>query len=102
MSSVLGPRSSDRRKSGHGPGPHAMTTEDRGPRTEDPATAAPRPPARFAREITALALGPLIVWIIGWGHPYVYDATIALISALALHEFLALGIRKGYQIPIVL
>jgi phosphatidate cytidylyltransferase len=77
-----------------------MTTEERGPRTEE--RVAGGTPARYARELTALVLAPIIIWIIGWGHPYVYDATIALISALALHEFLALGLRKGYDIPVVL
>ena len=62
----------------------------------------PRPPARFARELTALIVLPFAVWIVGWSHLYVFDATIALISLLALHEFLALGTRKGYDMPIVL
>ncbi len=61
-----------------------------------------RPPARFARELTALVLAPIIIWIIGWGPLYVFDGAIALISVLALHEFLALGTRKGYDIPVVL
>ena len=57
---------------------------------------------RFARELTALVLSPVAVYVIGWSHPYVYDATIALIAALALYEFLVLGRRKGYAVPIVL
>jgi phosphatidate cytidylyltransferase len=57
---------------------------------------------RYARELTALIAGPIAVWIVGWSHPYVFDATIALVCVLALHEFLALGTRKGYDIPIVL
>jgi phosphatidate cytidylyltransferase len=61
-----------------------------------------RPPARFARELTALIVLPFAIWIVGWSHPYVFDATIALVSVLALHEFLGLGIRKGYDMPIVL
>jgi phosphatidate cytidylyltransferase len=61
-----------------------------------------RPPARFARELTALIVLPFAIWIVGWSHPYVFDAAIALVSVLALHEFLALGTRKGYDMPIVL
>jgi len=54
---------------------------------------------RFAREITALVASPIAIWIIGWSHAYVFDATIALISILALHEFLSLGKKKGYDVP---
>ena len=57
---------------------------------------------RFAREITAAIASPIAIWIIGWSHEYVFDATIALIAVLALHEFLALGKAKGYDVPIVL
>lgn len=63
--------------------------------------ATPRS-ARYARELTAVVLSPLVIWIIGWSHPYVFDGTIALIAVLALHEFLALGTRKGYDMPVVL
>src|SRR5258708_3093606 len=42
------------------------------------------------------------VYVIGWAHPYVFDATVALIASLALYEFLILGRRKGYEIPIML
>ena len=66
--------------------------------TEGAAT----PRTRYTREITALVVAPIAVWIIGWSHPYVFDAAIALIAVLALHEFLALGLRKGYDIPVVL
>lgn len=54
------------------------------------------------RELTALVAAPIAVWIIGWSHPYVYDGAIALIAALALYEFLVLGQRKGYHLPIAL
>jgi phosphatidate cytidylyltransferase len=57
---------------------------------------------RFAREITALIAAPFAIWIIGWSHPYVFDATIALISVLAMHEFLTLGRKKGYDVPVFL
>lgn len=57
---------------------------------------------RFAREITALIASPIAIWIIGWSHEYVFDATIALIAILALHEFLSLGRAKGYDLPLVL
>jgi len=57
---------------------------------------------RFARELTAAVLAVPSIWIIGWSHPYVFDATIALIAALALYEFLILGRRKGYVLPVPL
>jgi phosphatidate cytidylyltransferase len=52
------------------------------------------------RELTALIASPIAIWIIGWSHAYVYDITIAAIAALALHEFLVLGVRKGFHIPV--
>lgn len=45
---------------------------------------------------------PIAIWIIGWGHPYLFDATIALISVLAIYEFLSLGQKKGYEMPFAL
>jgi phosphatidate cytidylyltransferase len=57
---------------------------------------------RYTRELTAAVLSPIAIYIIGWSHPYVFDATIALISSLALYEFLILGRRKGYAVPITL
>lgn len=57
---------------------------------------------RFAREITALVAAPIAIWIVGWGHQYLFDATVALIAILALHEFLSLGKAKGYDVPITL
>jgi phosphatidate cytidylyltransferase len=57
---------------------------------------------RFAREITALVAAPVAIWIIGWSHPYVFDATVALIAVLAMYEFLSLGRKKGYEVPIYL
>ena len=58
--------------------------------------------ARYAREMTAVVLGPLAVWIVGWSHPWVFNGAIALIAILALHEFLVLGRKKGYTIPVSL
>jgi len=57
---------------------------------------------KYARELTALVLSPIVIYIIGWSHPYVFDATIALCAALALWEFLILGRRKGYLLPVAL
>ncbi len=72
----------------------------------DPRSATVEPSTakgfRYTRELTAALLSPLAIWIIGWSHPYVFDITIALIAMTALHEFLILGRRKGYDIPIVL
>ena len=57
---------------------------------------------RFARETTAAIAAPITVWIVGWSHEYVFDAAIAAIAVLAMHEFLTLGRKKGYDVPIVL
>jgi phosphatidate cytidylyltransferase len=54
------------------------------------------------RELTALVAVPFAIWIVGWAHPYIFDATIALVAALALYEFLDLGKQKGYHLPIAL
>ncbi|PYQ27834.1 MAG: hypothetical protein DMF56_18340 [Acidobacteria bacterium] len=57
---------------------------------------------RFARELTALVAAPIAIWVVLTNTPYVFDATIALIAILALHEFLSLGRAKGYDLPIYL
>jgi phosphatidate cytidylyltransferase len=54
------------------------------------------------RELTALIAAPFAIWMVGWAHPYIFDAAIALVSTLALYEFLDLGKRKGYHLPIPL
>jgi phosphatidate cytidylyltransferase len=54
------------------------------------------------RELTALVLAPITIYIIGWSNNYVFDAVIGLIAGLALYEFLILGRRKGYALPVVL
>jgi phosphatidate cytidylyltransferase len=57
---------------------------------------------RFSREITAAITLPVAIWIIGWGNPYLFDGTIALICVLAMHELLSLGKKKGYEMPFTL
>ena len=57
---------------------------------------------RFAREITAAIAAPAIIWVIGWGPEPVFNGTIALVSILALYEFLTLGKAKGYDVPVIL
>ena len=57
---------------------------------------------KYAREVTAAVLGPVAIWTIGWSHQYVFDAAIAICAALALYEFLLLGTKKNYFIPITL
>lgn len=64
--------------------------------------AAPRASSRFAREITAAIISPIAIWIIGWAPNPVFDGVIALIGTLALHEFLVLGRRKGYTLPVAI
>jgi phosphatidate cytidylyltransferase len=57
---------------------------------------------KYTRELTALIASPIAIWIIGWSHPLVFDATVALCAFLALYEFLILGRRKGFHLPITL
>src|SRR5437763_4331164 len=57
---------------------------------------------KYARELTAAILAPVAVWVVGWSPTMVYDLLIVLIAGLALYEFLILGRRKGYELPIVL
>ena len=54
------------------------------------------------RELTALIASPIAIWIIRWSHAYVYDLTIAAIACVALYEFLDLGRRKGFHVPIAI
>lgn len=58
--------------------------------------------SRYTRELTALALAPLAVWLVGWAPPWAFNVAVGLIAMLALHEFLVLGQKKGYHVPIVL
>jgi phosphatidate cytidylyltransferase len=57
---------------------------------------------KYTRELTALIASPIAIWIIGWAHPLVFDATVALCALLALYEFLILGRRKGFHLPVAL
>ena len=57
---------------------------------------------KYAREVTAAVLAPITIWTIGWSHPYVFDAAIAICASLALYEFLQLGTKKNYFIPVAL
>lgn len=57
---------------------------------------------RFSREITAAIASPIVIWLIGWSHEYVFDAVIAAVAVLALIEFVNLGRHKGYDIPLPL
>src|SRR5438105_3906577 len=57
---------------------------------------------KYAREMTALIAAPIIIYIIGWSHPLVFDGTIFVCALLALYEFLVLGRKKGFQLPMML
>jgi phosphatidate cytidylyltransferase len=57
---------------------------------------------KYTRELTALIASPLAIWIVGWSHPLVFDVTVAICAILALHEFLILGRKKGFHLPIAL
>jgi phosphatidate cytidylyltransferase len=74
--------------------------------TAEPNTPAamPRPPflTRYARELTAAVLSPITVYLVFWGPKPAFDAAVAAVSLLALYEFVTLGRKKGYDIPVVL
>ncbi|MGH9456157.1 MAG: phosphatidate cytidylyltransferase [Thermoanaerobaculia bacterium] len=55
-------------------------------------------PPRYAREITAIILAPIVVAIIGWAPTWAYVGLIVVATALALWEFVTLGERKGYPV----
>ncbi len=57
---------------------------------------------RFSREITAAIASPFVIWLIGWGHEYLFNAVIAAVAVLAMLEFINLGRAKGYHIPLLL
>jgi len=57
---------------------------------------------KYTRELTALVMSPIAIYIVGWSHPYIFDGAVAVIAGLALHEFLILGRRKGYHLPVAL
>lgn len=57
---------------------------------------------RYTREVTSIVALPLLIWVIGWGPETVYNVAMGIVSALALYEFLDLGRKKGYDIPIAL
>jgi phosphatidate cytidylyltransferase len=57
---------------------------------------------KYARELTTLVALPFIIWVIGWSHPAVFNVTMGVAAGLALYEFLILGRKKGYDVPIVL
>ena len=57
---------------------------------------------KHARELTAVILAPVAIWAVGWAPTMVYDLFIAAVAGLALYEFLILGRRKGYEIPVIL
>ena len=65
-------------------------------------TAAPSFFSRYTREVTSIVLAPLAIWIIGWSNAVVFNIAVGVIAVLALYEFLVLGRRKGYEMPIVL
>lgn len=58
--------------------------------------------SRYARELSAAVGGPLTVWLIGWSHPYIFNLSIAIVAVIALYEFLLMGQKKGYHLPVAL
>lgn len=53
---------------------------------------------RFARELTTVVVAPALIWLIGWAPAMIYVAVISAVAIIALHEFLTLGERKGYEV----
>src|SRR5687768_7034252 len=39
-----------------------------------------------------------MIWLVGWAPDVVFIAGFAIVAALALHEFLVLGEKKGYPV----
>ncbi|HEX6178086.1 MAG TPA: phosphatidate cytidylyltransferase [Thermoanaerobaculia bacterium] len=74
--------------------------------TTDPSApaAAPRPSffTRYARELTAAVLSPITVYLVFFAPRVAFDIAVAVVSLLAMYEFLILGRKKGYDIPIFL
>jgi phosphatidate cytidylyltransferase len=54
--------------------------------------------SKYARELTGLIVAPFLIWLVGWSPPWAWVGAISLFSALALHEFLLLGEKKGYLV----
>src|SRR5438046_1122745 len=63
------------------------------------APTRPTMNSKYARELTTLVAAPAAIWIVGWSHAYVFDATLSLVAMLALYELLVLGERKGFHVP---
>lgn len=57
---------------------------------------------KYAREVTALVAALPAIWVIGWSHPFVFDAVASGCALLALHELLVLGRKKGFHLPVTL
>ncbi len=57
---------------------------------------------KYARELTAVIGVPFAVWVVGWAPQAAFNLIIAAVAALALHEFLLFGKRKGYDVPVPL
>ena len=58
--------------------------------------------ARHPRELTAAVLAPFTIWLVGWGSTNLFNGVVAVAGVLALYEFLVLGQKKGYRIPVYL
>jgi len=58
----------------------------------------PKPPRRFARELTAAVGLPILIGIVGWGPDWTHIALVAITSGLSLWEFLVFGEKKGYPV----
>ena len=53
---------------------------------------------RATRELTALVVGPILIWLICCAPDYAYIISMSLVASLALYEFLTLGEAKGYPV----
>ena len=58
----------------------------------------PKPPRRFARELTAAVGLPILIGIVGWGPDWSHIALVGITSGLSLWEFLVFGEKKGYPV----
>jgi len=57
---------------------------------------------KYARELTAFVAAIPAIWIVGWSPAPVFDAAVAACALLALYEFLVLGRKKGFRLPMTI
>lgn len=75
-----------------------MSAEDSPERSGEPAVQAGRKERRFAREITGLIGAPILIWVVGWAPPVVFNSLVVVAAAVGLWELLSMGRKSGHPI----